>query len=138
MVESEKRISIPGGFLMVDLMIVILLMAIAIGPMINAFYPSLNAMASQRRTAVMTAWAQGTLNRLAMMDYDVLEAKVGNDASLVSFLGNQVAKEETLLFDGKKYLPKLVVTDYSGGSGGLIELTVTLDTIVFKTLKADF
>ena len=126
------------GFLMMDLMIAILLMAIALGPMINSFFPSFTAMDSQGRRAVMTAGAQGTLNRVAGRTYDSLKLYIGTSPTLAALLGGPAAAQETVSFKGQSYLPVVTITDASGGSNGLLEISVTLDTIVFKTLKAAY
>ncbi|WP_300462101.1 hypothetical protein [Desulfobacula sp.] len=123
---------------MMDLMIVILLMAIAIGPMISSFFPSFAAMADQHRRAVMTAGAQGTLNRLTGLSYATLYPHMGYPTSLAAVLGGPATAQETVSFNGQTYVPEVSITDASSGIGGLIKISVTLDTIVFKTLKADF
>jgi hypothetical protein len=136
MVEPAEKNFKTRGFLMIDLLIVILLMAIALGPMITSFFPSFNAMADQRRRAVMTAGAQGTLNRVAGLPYDTLETHMGAPADLAALLGSvAAAAEEAVDFNGQSHVPVVTLTD--AGSGGLLEISVTLDTIVFQTLKAD-
>ncbi|NDY71092.1 hypothetical protein DO021_05965 [Desulfobacter hydrogenophilus] len=44
MKKPLSTISNSYGYLMMDLMVAILLMAIAIAPMMNSFFPSFNAM----------------------------------------------------------------------------------------------
>nr|WP_320015246.1 hypothetical protein [uncultured Desulfobacter sp.] len=142
--KSEQKNSrnggyIPNGYMMMDLMVAMLLLAIAVGPMINAFFPSFAAMNYERRTSVMTAGAMGTLNRVAALCYETLNANLGSPANLSALLGSvSAATQETVVFNGQAHVPVVTVTDYSGGVGGLLEITVTLDTIVFKTLKAQF
>lgn len=123
---------------MMDLMVAMLLMAIAIGPMMDSFFPSFNAMADERRTAVLTTGALGTLNRVTGLAYATLESNMGTPANLSALLGSaEAAAEETVMVNNQAYVPIVTITDASGGIGGLLEITVTLDTIVFQTLKAD-
>lgn len=139
MEKPLSTISNSHGYLMMDLMVAILLMAIAIAPMMNSFFPSFNAMTHERRTAVMTAGALGTLNRLAGLPYATLETNIGSPADLSTLLGSaSTAAEETIEFNGQDHVPVVTVSDAGGGTDGLLEITVTLDTIVFQTLKADF
>jgi len=124
--------------MMMDLMVAMLLMAIAIGPMMDSFFPSFNAMADERRTAVLTTGALGTLNRVTGLAYATLESNMGTPANLSALLGSaEAAAEETVMVNNQAYVPIVTITDASGGIGGLLEITVTLDTIVFQTLKAD-
>ena len=122
-----------------DLMVAMLILAIAVGPMIDSFLPVFNALAYERQTTVMTAGALGTLNRLAGLPYATLKGNMGSPADLTALLGSaQDAAEETLLFNNQSYVPVVAVTDASGGICGLLEITVTLDTVMFQTLKAQF
>ena len=86
----------------------------------------------------MMAGAQGTLNRVIEKSYSTLKPHMGTATSLSAILGGPAAAQETVSFNGKTFVPTVTITDASGGSGGLMEITVTLDTLVFKTLKVDF
>ena len=129
----------PHGYMMMDLMVSMLLLAIAVGPMINAFFPSFAAMTYERRSTVMTAGAMGTLNRVTALPYETLGANLGSPADLSALLGSaSAAAQETVVFNGQNHVPVVTVADASSGTCGLLEITVTLDTVVFQTLKARF
>jgi hypothetical protein len=123
--------------MMMDLMVAMLMMAIAMGPMMDSFFPSFNAMAHERRTAVMAAGAMGTLNLLAGLPYATLETHTGAPANLSALLGSAAAAKEAIKFNRHDYMPVVTIIDASSGAGGLLKITVTLDTIAFQTLKAE-
>ncbi len=125
-----------SGYMMMDLMVAMLLMAIAIGPMMDSFFPSFNAMAHERRTTVLTARALGILNELTGLPYATLQTHMETPADLLTLLGS--ASEASIEFYTQDPVPVVTVIDASGGTCGLLEITVTLDNIVFQTLKADF
>jgi hypothetical protein len=134
--HTKKRLK-TSGFMMVELVIVILLLAMVIGPMVTSLFQSLNAMAAQQRIIVMTSKAMGTLNRVTGLDYSTLKTHMGTPVNLTNLLGSSAAAtQEDLRFNGQDFPPVVNIIDASGGAGGLIEISVTLDNIIFQTLKA--
>ena len=58
---------------------------------------------------------------------------------MATLFGSQdEADKETFSFKGQNYTPILAINDASGGVGGLLELNVTVDPVMFKTLKAEY
>ena len=78
------------------------------------------------------------MNRLIELDFRLLDANRGNPANLVALFGSQAeADRESFTYLGAAYAPVVAVADASGGSGGLLELTVALKTVRLRTLKAN-
>ena len=127
------------GFTFLEILLVVLLLAIAIVPMIRAFSPAVSSADSIEETAVFTNQARGSMNRVMALDYDTLSNNQGNPANLVSLFGSagEAAKED-FQFKGENHTPTVAITDASGGSGGLLQLTVTIDHVRLTTLKAEY
>lgn len=115
----------------------ILILAIAIVPMMNAFAPALLSTGQGEEQAVLTGQARRTMNRLLDLDFLSLDTNQGNPANLVALFGSQAeADKESFVYLGTTYVPVVAIADASGGAGGLLELTVTLKNVTLKTLKA--
>jgi len=126
------------GFTLFEIILTLLILAIAIVPMMNAFAPALLATGQGEEQAVLTGQARRTLNRVGSLDFRSLEANQGNPANLAALFGSQAEADlETLVYLGATYTPVVAVTDASGGAGSLLELTVTLKTVRLQTLKAN-
>lgn len=126
------------GLSMIELLVAILLLALAVVPMLNALKPIYNAGRIQDRTTVFVNQAQGTLNRLLASDFYALSAAQGSNVNLVLIFGttSEVARE-SFIFDNSNWLPRVDIADRSGGTGGLVEVTVTLDQIQLYSQKAE-
>ena len=125
------------GFTLFEIFLAILILAIAIVPMMNAFAPALLSTSQGEEQAVFTGQARRTMNRLLDMDFRILDTNRGNRANLVDLFGSQAeADKESFVYLGTTYAPVVAITDASSGSGGLLELTVTLNNIILQTLKA--
>jgi len=133
---------------LIEILLAMVILAIAFVPMMNAFSPGL-ATKGGEETLVFTNRARATLTRLSGMDYGTLESYVttyGAGTVVLSNLfplagfsdGAAEAAKETLTFRGTSHIPTVTLTDASGGSGGLYELTVTIEYVTLKTLKADY
>lgn len=128
-----------SGFSLIEILVTIVILAIAIVPMVNAFKPALLSTASGERLAVFTNQARSTLNRAVALDYDTLNSNLGNPADLISLFGTAAeAAKETFAFNGSVYIPTISIADASAGVGGLLEVSVTIEEITLKTLKADY
>ena len=139
------------GFTLFEIFLALLILAIAIIPMVNAFAPSLLSTSQGEEQAVLTGRARQTMNCLLDLDFRTLDANQGNPANLVNLLyykkpgqteaeamaeAEAEAAKENLIYQGQTYVPVLAITDASSGAGGLLELTVTLKTVKLQTLKA--
>lgn len=127
------------GFTFLEILLVVLLLAIAIVPMIRAFSPAVSSADSIEETAVFTNQVRGSMNRVMALDFDILNNNQGNPVNLVSLFGSAAeAAKEDFQFRGNNYTPTVAITDASGGPGGLLQLTVTVDHVRLTTLKAQY
>jgi type II secretory pathway pseudopilin PulG len=126
------------GFTLFEIIMTLLILAIAIVPMMNAFAPALLATGQGEEQAVLTGQARRTMNRLTDLDFRSLDANQGNPANLVALFGSQSeVDKESFVYLGATYAPVVAIADASGGLGSLLELTVTLKTVSLQTLKAN-
>lgn len=131
--DNGKRTTFAKGFTLVEIMIAVLLLAIAIAPMVSAFAPALLSTGGEEEMVVFTNQVRGTLNRVISLDFETLNSNKGPYV-LATLFGS----EETFEFRGENYTPTVAITDESEGAGGLLEITVTLDRVILKTLKAEY
>jgi type II secretory pathway pseudopilin PulG len=139
------------GFTLFEIFLALLILAIAIIPMVNAFAPALLSSGQEEEQTVLTGKARSAMNRLLDLDFRNLDTNQGNPANLVNLLyykkpgqteaeamaeAEAEAAKENLIYQGQTYVPVLAITDASSGAGGLLELTVTLKTVKLQTLKA--
>lgn len=134
-----KGMSKTAGFTLFEVVLAIFILLTAIVPMINAFGPSLFATVSEEATIVFTNYARQTLNRVAVLDFKILNNLVlNNQANPVNLNILFADGKEAFSLRGTNYIPTVIITDASAGAGGLLEITVTLNQVVLKTLKADY
>lgn len=127
------------GFSLVELLIALVILALGIVPIINAVGPAVNTTAALAQISVATNQARATLNRLSSLDFASLSAHQGDPVDLTSLFGSAAeASLENFMFNGQLYTPAVAITDASGGAGGLLQLTVTIDPVRLTTLKADY
>jgi len=147
LISNRIRAAGPGrriignseGFTLFEILLALAILAIAIVPMMNAFAPGLSALDNEEKTAVFTNQARGTLNRVAALDFTVLNNNQADSVNLAALFGSQdEADKESFSFKGQNYTPILAIKDASGGAGGLLEITVTVDPVTFKVLKAEY
>jgi prepilin-type N-terminal cleavage/methylation domain-containing protein len=124
------------GFTLFEIILALLILAIAIIPMVNAFAPALLSGSQGEEQAVLTGCARRTMNRLLDLNFQTLNANLGPD-QLTNLLGEAEALKENLNYQGRTYAPVVAITDASSGAGGLLELTVTLKNVSLQTLKAE-
>lgn len=138
-----------SGFTIVEILFAIFILSIAIVPMMNAFSPRLSSIGSGGETAVFTNQARGTLNRIAAISFKTLESyfntygagavDVATLFGLAGFTDTAAeAARENFSFQGTNYTPGVTIDDASGGAGGLLELTVTINQISLKILVAEY
>jgi len=127
------------GFTFLEIILVVLILAIAIVPMVRAFSPGALSANTEEETTVFTNQARGTLNRVMALDFDTLNSNQGATVDLETlFGGGAEAAKESFTFKKENYTPTVAITDASGGAGGLLELTVTISHIQLATLKAQY
>jgi prepilin-type N-terminal cleavage/methylation domain-containing protein len=127
------------GFTFLEIMLVVLILAIAIVPMVRAFAPAVLTASTDEETTVFANQARGTLNRVMAYDFDTLENNQGDPVDLATLFGSAAeADKETFSFKGKNYTPIVAITDASGGLGGLLQLSVTAEQVRFATLKSQY
>jgi len=126
------------GFSLFEIILAVLILAVAIVPMLNAFSPAAFSTTAQEETAVFINQARGTLNRVSALDFETLNTNQGNPVDLAVLLGAQAeADKEAFTFKGQNITPTVAITDSSGGTGGLLELTVSIEQVSLSTLKAE-
>jgi len=143
MKKIKKRghgvISSNKGFTLVEILLTVLLLAIAIVPIVSAYGPAIFSTDAEEEMAVFTNQVRGTLSRALALDFATLDSNQGDPVNLATLFGTQAeADKETFSFRGVNYTPTVAITDASGGVGGLLELTVTLDSVSLKTLKGEY
>jgi Tfp pilus assembly protein PilV len=145
-----KRPSLPTdhiihnswGFTLFEIILTLLILAIAIVPMMNAFAPALLATGQGEEQAVLTGQARRTMNRLSDMDFKTLDTNRGNP-DLVALFGSQpvgfayLGVATICATDKSGVRVPDCVTNASDGTSGLLELTVTLKNVTLQTLKAN-
>ena len=127
-----------GGYIQAEVLAAIVLLAVAIVPMVQALTPSHGLREHETRTLVMSAAAEGTLYRLSDLPFATLAANAGDPVDLAALLESAAeAAKENVTYGGRTYTPRVIITDASGGSGGLLEVFVTVDEVTLQTLNAD-
>ena len=130
------------GFTLVEIIIVLVILAIAVVPIIQAYGPALLSTDFEEQTAVFNNQARRTLTRIAALSFDTLNINQGNPVNLPILFGSaefpkpEEAAKETFTLKGKSYTPIVAITDVSGGLGGLVQLSVTIEQVQFTTLRA--
>lgn len=132
-------ISDNKGFTFLEIILVVLILAIAIVPMVRAFSPGTLSANTEEETTVFTNQARGTLNRVMALDFDTLNNNQGATVDLAAlFGGGAEAAKESFTFKGENYTPTVAITDASSGAGGLLELSVKISHIQLSTRKAHY
>jgi len=127
------------GFTLLEIIFAVLLLAIAIVPMMNAYAPAIFSTAGEEERAVFTNLARATLNRVAALEFAKLNDNQGNPVALATLFGSaDEAAKETFAFKGTTYTPTVAITDQSGGDGGLLEVEVAINYVSLRTLKSEY
>jgi prepilin-type N-terminal cleavage/methylation domain-containing protein len=136
--RNDHIIHNSRGFTLFEIIMALLILAVAIVPMMNAFAPALLATGRGEEQEVLTGQARRTMNRLIDLDFRTLDANQGNPANLVALFGSQTeVDKESFVYLGATYAPVVAIADASGGSGGLLEITVAFRTVSLQSLKAN-
>jgi len=127
------------GFSLMEICVTLFILGIAISPMLSAFTPATKATGSIEETMVFTNQARKTLSRVLALDYKDLYDNQDDPVDLIVLFGSEPeAAKESFTLKSKNYTPALAITDASGGAGGLLKLSVTINHVVFTTLKAEY
>jgi prepilin-type N-terminal cleavage/methylation domain-containing protein len=135
------RLRLTGnrGFSLVEILVAVMILAMAIVPIISAIGPAVKTTAAEAQFAVFTNQARATLNRLLSLDFATLSANQSDDVDLAALFGSAAeANLENFLLNGKLHTPTVAITDASGGAGGLLRLAVTINQVRLTTLKAEY
>ncbi len=133
-----------AGFSLLEIMLVVVLMAVALVPMLNAFLQPMLAAKIQKANVICSARAAGTLARISSLEFAALDASRGDPVDLAALFGwpeapkTSEADKETFLLEGAAVVPSVAITDASGGRGGLLDVSVTVRDVTFRTLKAEY
>jgi prepilin-type N-terminal cleavage/methylation domain-containing protein len=128
-----------GGFSLTELLVVIVILAIAIVPMINAFAPARRAGPLPQRSAALLCATEGILNQALDLGYAELAACRSAPATVLPMLAARNGTTTTgIVHRGTTYTPTLELADAGGGTGGLIMVTVTLGDETLVGLKAQY
>jgi hypothetical protein len=123
-----------------EILVALVLMAIAIIPMLDAFAPSFLSSNVQQESAVFSNQVRWTLFRVSALDFATLDSNRGDPVDLVQLFDNKPAEaaKENFTYRGATYTPRVAILDASGGVGGLLEVRVTVDRVTLAVLKADY
>lgn len=135
---QQKTIS-SNGFSLLEIVVALFILAIAIAPMVKAYTPSLLATTGKEEMVVFANQARATMHRVMALDFDTLNSHLGDPVNLTALFGSGTeAAKETFSLYGATYTPTVAIADSSGGTEGLLEITVNLDKVTLKTLKTRF
>jgi prepilin-type N-terminal cleavage/methylation domain-containing protein len=127
------------GVSLLEVLLAVFVLGIAIGPMLDAIAPSIKSIATEEKTIIFTNQVRSTLSRLTGLDFATLDSHRGNPADLTIIFGSlSEAAKENFTYAGQNYSPVAAITDASGGTGGLLEITVSAGDVSFSTLKAKY
>jgi Tfp pilus assembly protein PilV len=132
------------GLTLIEVAVALLILSIAIIPLTESFRSALITTGGEERQTVFTNQARGTLYRIAALDFADLNSNQGNPVDLAVLFGSALdpkpaeAAKEAFAYRGVTYSPAVAISDASGGTDGLLELSVTVEEIQLKTLKADY
>jgi len=125
------------GFTLLEIILALLILAIAISPIVNAYVPAMISTSGKEEMATFSNQLKGTLERVLALDFSTLTNNQGNPVDLEVLFGSALeANKETFSLNGQSYTPVVAIADASGGAGGLLEVTASLNGVTLKTLKA--
>ncbi len=128
-----------SGFSLLEMIMVLLLLAVAIGPLLNAFRPAIASQAAEEVALVFHNRARGTLARVMTLPFSNLSEHQGDPVNLVALFGSEEeAAMESFVFRGANWQPQVAITDISGGAGGLLRVSVRLEDVTLYAIKAEY
>jgi len=135
LVREKRAGKGPKGFSLLEVLLAVFILVVAIGPLINAYRPSLFSTLTEQTQTVFANQARQTLNRIACLNFTTLWNSQGNPVNLGNLF---TASDETFSLNGATYNPTVSIVDASNGAGGLVEITVTVSGVTLQTLKANY
>ncbi len=127
------------GFSLLEMLLVLLLLAVAIVPLLSAFSPALKSQSVEETSLVFHNRVRGTLARVTTIPFATLNANQGNPANLVALFGSAgEAANEAFVFRGVNYQPRVAITNVSGGVGGLLRVSASVESVTLNALIADY
>ena len=147
--RARSAIKRSSGFTILEMILVLLLLAIAIVPMMDAFTPSLRSAKVTGETEVCADRALFTITRIIALDYSDLYQNQGNSvdlATLLSVPGSTVAAEgtvESFSSGGASYTPVVSILPFVNPSTsmtmtGALQVTVSGGPVQLRALRADY
>ena len=142
--SKPQILSNDKGLTLIEVAVALFILSIVIIPLMDSFRTALVTTGGEERQAVFTNQARGTLYRIAALDFTDLNSNQGNPVDLAVLFGSTTdpkpaeAAKEAFNYRGKTYTPTVVISDASGGAGGLLELSVTIAEINLRTLNAEY
>ncbi len=137
--RGQGRRGESNGFTLVEILIAVLIMVIAVVPLMQAFGPALFSTRTEEGITVFANQARHTVNRVAALDFETLNTLVqDNQANPVNLDALFGAGQESFSFRGGTYTPRVVITDASAGSGGLLDIVVSIGEITMTISKAKY
>ncbi|MCF7939703.1 MAG: type II secretion system GspH family protein [Spirochaetales bacterium] len=143
--KNHRDASCPGkasqqGFSLMEVLLVIILLAVAVVPMLESFSPSLNALNQAEQTTIRKHQALGTLNRVLTMEYEVLESNSTGSNVLNDLFGS--SEEESFLYEDEDSPDiRIIIEKYVDSDGneqdGLLEIEVSVGMVTLNTRKAE-
>jgi Tfp pilus assembly protein PilV len=131
-----------SGFTLFEILLAVLFLAIAVAPLVSAFQPAIFATTNEEELSVFSNRCRGTLNRVAALDFTLLDSNKGGAVSLeVLFGSSEEAAKEAFSFNNNSYVPTVTVTTSdqdAHNKGGLLEIAATIGSVTVKTLRAQY
>jgi len=127
------------GFTLVEILVAMVLLAMAILPILQAYEPVFSLSKAEEEIAVFNNQARATLYRVAGLPFENLERNQGDPVDLATVFGSVgEVPMEIFSLQGQTCNPRVTIADVSGGQGGLLEITVSVGHVNLKTLKAKY
>jgi hypothetical protein len=122
-----------------EILLAIFILGVSIVPMLGAFQTSFQTGEDEGDVTLITNRARGTLDRVMSIEFSTLSGNSGFPVDLATLFGSaEEAGKESFTHKGESYTPVLGISDVSGGTGGFLEISLTLDQVNLKALKAEY
>ena len=145
--DNGQRTTDNKGFTLIEIIIAVLLLAIAIAPMVSAFAPAIFSTGGEEEMAVFANRARATLNRVTALDFKTLHDNKVDPVDLAALFGSAAeAAKETFSFKGTDYTPSVAISGYDADGDndiddddeGVLEISVRIAHVSLRTLKAEY
>jgi Tfp pilus assembly protein PilV len=127
-----------SGLTLFELVVTIFILGVGTVAMLDAIAPALRSSEDYESATVFMNQARATMSRVETLAYTTLNSNMGNPVNLTGLFGTSAeAAKENFTHKGTAYTPIVAIADASGGTGGLLELNVTVERVTLKTLRSD-